>query len=175
MRNRIAVCMVVLSHASFAVAAPRTIELAKGQTLSMDVPEELTVSNTPGTEEMPATVALKDGEGACEIRLKFATPKHIPTKEELKQTLQRSAQRLLADAVEDTIDVRELPQSIFVVMYFEVTDKREDAADGRYMLQGLGVSGKYLCQFMMLTKEKDPPARKAVLKALASMRVSEEK
>ena len=62
--------MVVLSHASFAVAAPRTIELAKGQTLSMDVPEELTVSNTPGTEEMPATVALKDGEGAlCNAQL----------------------------------------------------------------------------------------------------------
>ena len=175
MTNRIALCIAALCVASLALADRRTVELGEDDILLMEVPEGLTFAGTAATKGRPGGVALKDAEGVCEMRIKFVAPKQVPSKEQLKESLEKSAERLLPNAVEQKIDVQELPDSKFAVVYFQLTDKREDGGDGRYMLQGLGVSGRHVCQFMMLMQQKTSPGRTAVLKALSSMEMTKKK
>ena len=116
-------------------------------------------------------VGIKDDRGVCELKMMFAMPPTIPSEDALKNQIKASGERLVANSVEKALNIQKLPGATFSPFYFELTDKREDGGNGRFMLQGIGVSGKYTCLFMMLTNEKSSDAKAAILKALGTVRI----
>lgn len=158
-----------------AQAGTNVVSLGTGDSLSVITDNSLAVQGTPATPARPATVVIKDDKDICELRLMFGIPAQVPTVDQIKEQMEASAQPMLANSVEGKVDIITLPNQSFSLLYFELTDKREDAGDGRFMLQGLGTSGRYMCQFMMLTNQKTSDAKAAILKALGTMTILSKK
>lgn len=152
-------------------AATNVVDLGTGDSLSVVTDDSLTIRGNPATSTIPARLFIRDDKAGCELNLVFGIPPHVFTTDQLKEMLQASAQSMVAKSVEGKADVKTLPSQSFVLLCLELTDKREDAREGRFMLQGLGSAGKYVCQFGMISKEKSSDAKAAILKALGTMKL----
>lgn len=171
MKKVVASLAVAALIVGVAQAGTNVVDLGTGDSLYVVTDNSLTVQSTPAMPARPATVVIKDDKAICELRMMFAIPSHVPTTDQMKEQMQASAQPLVAKSVEGKLDVKMLPNQSFGLIYFELTDKSEDAGDGRFMLQGQGVSGKYMCQFMMLTNQKTSDAKALILKTLGTMKI----
>lgn len=150
--------------------AVKVVPLGGGHSLAIKTANSLTVQGMAAGRK-PATVVLKDDKGICKMRMVLTTPRRVPTKGEMKLQLATAARRFLPRSVEKRINIKEIANDTFTLYYFELTDKRENAGDGRFMRQGLGASGKDVCQFMMLTDQKTSDAKKAILAAMGAMKI----
>ena len=98
------------------------------------------------------------------------------TDDQIKGQLVDAGKKLLSATVEKEIKVRELKGSSFTSFYFELTDSRPDPLQGsRYILQGLGRSPTYVCEFVMLTSRKDSDAKEQILSSLRSINIQTKK
>ena len=152
-------------------AQTNTVDLGTGDSLSVSTGTGLTMRSVPTMLGNPAKVILKDDKGVCEMPIEFGMPEPVPAEDKLKEQMQASAQPMVANSTEGKLEIKKIESASFTLLYFELTDKREDAGDGRFMLQELGTSGKYLCQFMMLTNQKSLDVKTAILKSLGSMKI----
>jgi hypothetical protein len=168
--------ILVVLLANVTRATTMELDLGSGDVLVIDAPQNILVKNVPATQGKPLIVKLADTNGQCEMRLMFATPAAIPTKEEMKTNMLTSGARLLTNSEEKQIEIKELPSKSLTFVYFELADKRQNAKDGRFMLQGIGTDGKkYMFQYMMLSNLKDSNAKTQILETISKMRIEKKK
>jgi hypothetical protein len=163
------ILILVLSLTGMARAENIIIKLESGDAVSLEIDESLEILEKPASAAQPKMICVRARKGACELRIKFGPREKSMTEDQVRQMLMGGAQRLLANSVEDKVDIVKLQGTSITLLYFELTDKREDAQDGRFMLQGFGTFGNLACQFMMLTEQKESESKTAILKALGTL------
>lgn len=155
---------------------PALLDLGAGDSLKLQLGSGVTAHAEPARDGEPATVTLRHEKGECEMRLQmrksFATSNPQVQQMMVRAMAERMkamAEEKLANSIEQRVTLKDLPGESCALVYFELTDKRESAGDGRYLLQGCGKLGEYDCEFMMLSSQQNPAAKTVMLNSLAGM------
>ncbi len=176
MKIRFSIFTAIMCIASITFAESMTIDLGKEYVLVLQVPESLTFNETSNQTDSQTILLMKDKEGICNMRLTFVNLKPVknkrPLEEGLDKTLDKLSQRLLPDSVESKISIQKLSESKIPIIYYELTDKREDAGDGRYVLEGVGMSDRCFCHFTIIMQQKTSSGKEELLNMLASMDIN---
>jgi hypothetical protein len=134
------------------------------------VPQAIRVQFAPAEGGQPAHLILSDTNTVSEMRMVLAKSVLKLSDDQMKGQLLTAGQRLMSAVVEKEIKVQELKGSAFTYFYFELTDNRPDPLQGgRYILQGLGRSPGYTCEFVMLMHRKNGDAKDQILNSLRSL------
>ncbi len=172
MKKALMIMAAVFGCGFTAVAAGTVFDLGSGDQLSVPGATNLVVQSTAVRPDRAGFLSLADSNRVCEIRVLFKVARTVPSKNTLKEELTAAGQQLLPNAEEKELTFQEIPNSALALVYFELTDKRSDPGDGKYLLEGMGTDGtKYVLQFRMLSNLKDSRAKKQILDALSSMRI----
>ncbi len=163
--------LIAASLIGIADAKTETVTLATGSNLSISLDNSLELHNEPATPKRPAVLIVKDKKNPIEAHLIFSLPEQVPPEEIRRKQIIAAAQPALINSKEGTIELKKIPNSSFSILYFELTDKREDPGEGRFMLQGMGASGKHTCHIIMLTNQKSSKTKTAIIKAIGSMKI----
>jgi hypothetical protein len=168
------VWLLVLGSVWSAKAAEvKQFELNGEEALTIAVPQTLRVHFAPSEGGQPAHLILSDTNRVCEMRMVLGRSVTKLSDDQMKSQLLAAGQRLMSAVVEKEIKVRELKGSAFTYFYFELTDSRADPR--QYILQGLGSSPGYTCEFVMLTKQKNGDAKDQILNSLRSLDIRAKK
>jgi len=145
-------------------------------TLTIAVAQAIRVQFAPAEGGQPAHLILSDTNKVSEMRMVMAKSVVKLSDDQMKSQLLTAGQRLMSAVVEKEIKVQALKGSSFTYFYFELTDSRPDPLQGsRYVLQGLGRSPEYMCEFVMLTNRKNGEAKDQILNALRSLDIRTKK
>lgn len=77
----------------------------------------------------------------------------LPNGEQLKQEVRKSADEARAQAVERTIEIKELKGEAVSGYYFSATDRAPKPGEFKYMTQGMLRTGKLMLIFTVLTND----------------------
>jgi hypothetical protein len=136
-------------------------------TLTIAVPQVLRVQFGPAAGGQPAHLILADTNRVCEMHMVLGTTNGKLSDDQIKGQLLEAGKKLLSAVVEKEIKVRELKGSAFTYFYFELTDSRADPR--QYIVQGLGNSPGYMCEFVMLAKQKSGDPKDQIMNSLRSL------
>ena len=177
MKNITLVWLLVAASAWSAEAANvKRFELNSVEALTVTVPPTIRVQFGPAAGGQPAHLIFSDTNKVCELRMVLARSPGTMTDAQIKNQLVDAGKRLLSATVEKEIKVQDLKGSIFTCFYFELTDSRPDPLQGsRYVLQGLGRSPTYVCEFVMLTNRKDSDVKEQILSSVRSINIQTKK
>jgi hypothetical protein len=154
----------------------KRFDLKGGETLAIAVPQSIRVRCAPAEGGQPASLILSDTNNVSEMRMVLARSVVKLSDDQMKGQLLAAGQRLMSAVVEKEIKVQELKGSAFTYFYFELTDSRPEPLKGsRYVLQGLGRSPGYTCEFIMLTSRKNGDAKDQILNSLRSLDIRAKK
>jgi hypothetical protein len=154
----------------------KRFELKGEGTLTIAVPQAIRVQFAPAEGGQPAHLILSDTNKVSEMRMVLAKSVLKLSDDQMKGQLLTAGQRLMSAVVEKEIKVQELKGSAFTYFYFELTDSRPDPLQGgRYILQGLGRSPGYTCEFVMLMHRKNGDAKDQILNSLRSLDIRTKK
>jgi hypothetical protein len=96
--------------------------------------------------------------------------------DQIKSRLLAAGQQLLPAVVEKEIKLQKLGGSAFTYFYFEVTDSRADPVQGtRSIVRGLGRGTRYVCEFVMSTKQKNAGVKSQILNSLRTIDIQPKK
>ncbi|HXI84114.1 MAG TPA: hypothetical protein VNL17_08495 [Verrucomicrobiae bacterium] len=154
----------------------KRFDLNGESTLTIAVAQAIRVQFAPAEGGQPAHLILSDTNKVSEMRMVMAKSVVKLSDDQMKSQLLTAGQRLMSAVVEKEIKVQALKGSSFTYFYFELTDSRPDPLQGsRYVLQGLGRSPEYMCEFVMLTNRKNGEAKDQILNALRSLDIRTKK
>ncbi len=154
----------------------KRFELKGEGTLTIAVPQAIRVQFASAEGGQPAHLILSDTNKVSEMRMVLARSAVKLSDDQMKSQLLTAGQRLMSAVVEKEIKVQELKGSAFTYFYFELTDSRPDPLKGsRYILQGLGRSPGYTCEFVMLTNRKEGDVKDQILNSLRSLDIRAKK
>ena len=160
---------------SARAADVKRFELNGQDTLTIVVPRAIRVRLAPGESGAPHLI-LSDTNKVCEMHVVLAKNDGKLSDDQIKDRLLTAGQRLLPDVVEKEIKVQKLGGSSFTYFYFDLTDSRTDPVQGgRSIVQGLGRSTGYVCEFVMSTSRKNADVKAQILNALRSIDIRTKK
>ena len=163
----LAVLLAVGNVWSARAADVKRFELPGEGTLAITVPQAIRVQFGAAEGGQPAHLILSDTNRVSELRMVLAKSNVKLSDDQMKAQLLAVGQRLLSAVVEKEIKVQELKGAAFTYFYFELTDSH--ANPPRYVLQGLGKSSGYTCEFVMLTNRKSGEAKDQILNSLRTL------
>jgi hypothetical protein len=174
MKTFTVVWLVVLGSVWSAKAAEvKRFDLNGEGTLTIAVPQALRVQFGPAEGGQPAHLILADTNRVCELHMVLGRTVAKLSDDQIKGQLLEAGKKLLSAVVEKEIKVRELKGSAFTYFYFELTDSRADPR--QYIVQGLGSSPGYACEFVMLAKQKSGDPKDQILNSLRSLDIRAKK
>jgi hypothetical protein len=164
---------VAVSFAADATAVKKYALPQRGS-LQMNVPvgwsDEV---RPPQQSNMPPTIVFRARDGkAFDVlvtpiwRARPEVP--VATKEALRQSVQKAADELKAQALEQTIPIIELTGASGPGFYFSVTDKAPNPGEYKYLTQGLLRVGELAVSFSILTNDGQEQVREDALTLLKS-------
>jgi len=169
----LALAFFAAGSACAADTTARKYPLAQRGGLQMSVPAAWAdeVRTAPGG--VPPTIALRPRSGlAFEV---LVTPiwrarPDIPeaTKEAIRQSVQRAADDVKSDAVEQTIAIRELAGASGPGFYFSATDKAPKPGEYKYLTQGIVKVSDLTVTFTILTNDGQEQVAKDALDMVRS-------
>jgi hypothetical protein len=171
------VCVLVVGNIWSARAADvKRFELNGEDALTIAVPRAIRVQLVPGEAGQFPQLILSDTNNVCEMHVVLVKSNGKLSDDQIKGRLLTAGQRLLPAVVEKEIKVQELGGSTFTYFYFELTDIRVDPEQGRRsIVQGLGRSAGYVCEFVMSTTRKSADVKAQILSSLRSMEIRPKK
>jgi hypothetical protein len=177
MKTFVVIGLLALGSVWSAKAAEvKRFDLNGEGTLTIAVPQALRVQFAPAEGGQPAHLILFDTNKVCEMRMVLGKSAGKLSDDQIKSQLLEVGKKLMSAVVEKEIRVQELRGSAFTYFYFELTDSRQDPLKGsRYILQGLGGSPGYVCEFVMLTNRKNSDAKDQILNSLRSLDIRAKK
>ena len=177
MRILAIVCLLGLGSTwSVRAAEVKQFELNGQDTLTIAVAPAIRIRLDPAVGGQPAHLILSDTNKVCEVRMVLAKTTVKLSDEQIKSQLLDAGKKLMSAVVEKEITVRKLGGNAFTYFYFELTDSRPDPLQGsRYVLQGLGRSPGYVCEFVMLMNRKSSDAEDQILSSLRSIDIRTKK
>jgi hypothetical protein len=136
----------------------RTYSLADHGSLHLQIPITWAdqVRQPPGQLPPTVTFSQKTGDSfKMLITPLWAANKEIvlPDGDSLRQMVQQSAQRASAQAVEKSIEVKEMKGNSGIGFYFSATDRAPKPGEYKYMTQGIIRIGELMTTFTILTNE----------------------
>jgi hypothetical protein len=153
--------------------APKKYALPAHGSLQLNVPAAWAdeVRSPPGG--VPPTILFRARSGrAFEVLVTpiWRSRPDIPeaTKETIRQSVQRAADDAKADAVEETIPVRELAGAKGPGYYFAATDKAPKPGEYKYLTQGMVKLGDLTVTFTILTNDGQRQVVKDALEMVKS-------
>jgi hypothetical protein len=153
---------------------PRQYAAGNGRYLAMDVPaawKDPLVRGSVGTVELapPAGDAFK-------VMMTVMPPKQpdaaAPARSELLEAMTRAANAAKAQAVEATIEPRELRGRSAWGYRFNATDRNPPAGEYRHMAQGVLAVGNVQVMFTILSHDGEEKSVATALDALAGLRLA---
>ena len=170
-------CLLLAGNVWSAIGADvKRFDLNGEGTLTIAVPQTIRVQFGPAEGGQPAHLILSDTNKVSEMRMVLGRSVVKLSDDQMKGQLLTAGQRLMSAVVEKEIKVQELKGSAFTYFYFELTDSRPDPLQGsRYILQGLGRSPGYACEFIILTNRKNGEAKDQILNSLRSLDIRPQK
>jgi hypothetical protein len=154
----------------------KRFELNGEDTLTITVPRAIRVQLAPADGGQSAHLILSDTNKVCEMHVVVAKNDGKLSDEQIKGRLLTAGQRLLSAVVEKEIKVQRLSGNTFTYFYFELTDNRAGPTPGsRSIVQGLGRSAGYVCEFVMSTTRKNADAKAQILSSLRSIDIRAKK
>jgi len=171
------ICWLMAGNVWFATGAEvKRFELNAEETLTIAAPQAIRMQFGPAEGGQPAHLILSDTNKVSEMRMVLAKSLTKLSDDQMKNQLLAAGQRLMSAVVEKEIKVQEMKGSAFTYFYFELTDSRPDPLQGsRYVLQGLGRSPGYTCEFVMLMNQKNGDAKEQILNSLRSLNIRAKK
>jgi hypothetical protein len=162
----------IICCALSALASTNLVDLGTGDELAFETSSNLVILSKPASPAQAAMVRIFDTNKICEMRMRITIQTPVPTWQAIKADMISLSQRMLVNAEEKEIVVKEIHNPGLTLFYYELTDNRPNTGDGKYMLQGVGTDEiKYLIQFMMLTNQKSPPEKAQIIQMLSTMRI----
>jgi hypothetical protein len=161
---------------SARAANVKEFDLNGQDTLTIAVPQAIRVRLAPSESGKPPQLILSDTNNVCEMHVVLAKNDGKLSDDQIKGRLLTAGQRLLPAVVEKEIKLQKLGGSTFTYFYFELTDSRTDPSQGgRSIVQGLGRSTRYVCEFVMSTGRKNADVKAQILNSLRSIDIRAKK
>lgn len=140
--------------------------------LQVPAPWEDRIERTPG---VPPTLHFNAQAGAqfevIVTPIGAPTPEtKPPTKEEMKAGVRRGADQVARQAVETSIEVKELKGKHSSGFYFSATDRKPRRNEYKYMTQGITAVGDLRVTFTILTNDGQEQVVKDALAMLSGAR-----
>src|SRR5579862_2889393 len=133
----------------------KQFELNGRDVLTVSVSPLLRIRLDASVAGQPAQLILSDTNDICELRMRLARTDTKLTDDQIRSQLTEAGKKLMAEVVEKEIKIRKVGGNAFTYFYFELTDSRPDPLKGsRHVMQGLGRSDSYVCEFVMLMHRK---------------------
>jgi len=172
----LAALLVAANVWSAHAANVKEFELNGQDTLTIAVPKAVRVRLAPSEAGKPPQLILSDTNQVCEMHVVLAKNDGKLSDDQIKGRLLTAGQRLLPAVVEKEIKLQKLGGSAFTYFYFELTDSRADPSQGsRSIVQGLGRSAGYVCEFVMSTSRKNAETKAQILNSLRSIEIRTKK
>jgi hypothetical protein len=171
------VLLLVAGNVWFARAADvKRFELNGEDTLTIAVPRAIRVQLVPGEAGQSPQLILSDTNRVCEMHVALVKSNGKLSDDQIKGRLLTAGQPLLSAVTEKEIKVQKLGGNTFTYFYFELTDSRADPGQGgRSIVQGLGRSAGYVCEFVMSTNRKNTDVKAQILSSLRSIDIRAKK
>jgi len=171
------VCWLMAGNVWFARAADvKRFELNGEDTLTVAVSRAMRVQLVPGEDGQSPQLILSDTNRVCEMHVVLVKSNGNLSDDQIKNRLVIDGQRLLSAVVEKEIKVQKFGGSTFTYFYFELTDSRANPVQGgRSIVQGLGRSAGYMCEFVMSTSRKNSDVKAQILSSLRSIDIRPKK
>ncbi len=171
MRMLALVCVLVVGDVwSVRAADVKRFELNGEDALTITVSRAIRVQLVPGEDGQAPQLIFSDTNRVGEMHVMLVKSNAQPSDDQIKSRLLADGQRLLPDVLEKEIKVQKLGGNTFTYFYFELTDSRVDPVQGsRLIVQGLGRSAGYLCEFVMSTTRKSADVKAQILSSLRSI------
>ena len=137
------------------MAAEKSFPLHEQGSFVIDVPEAWNVQ-AQGTERMPPTLNFtpKMGESFhILVTPVWAMGRALPDPESIRGFVMKAAESAGKEAVEKTIDVKELKGDAVRGFYFSSTDKAPKPNSYRHLTQGIYRVGSLMVTFSVLTND----------------------
>lgn len=121
---------------------------------------------------LPPTIRFgaRDGAAPFEVLItpiwRMRADIKLPTKEELRQRVEKAIDPVRGDAVEKNINVVELPGVSGPGYYFAITDKAPKPGEFKYMSQGMILVGELVTTFTILTNDGQTQITQSALSML---------
>jgi len=121
---------------------------------------------------LPPTIrfSARDGAAPFEVLItpiwRMRADIKLPSKEELRQRVEKAIDSVRGDAMEKTINVVELPGASGPGFYFAVTDKAPKPGEFKYMSQGMILVGELVTTFTILTNDGQTQITQSALSML---------
>lgn len=161
-----------VSIQSKSLDGPRQYAAGSGKYLAMDVPaawKDQLVRGSVGTVELAPAAG-----DAFKVMMTVTPPKQADaaaiTREQLLEIAKRAASDAKAQAVEATIEPRELRGRSALGYRINATDKNPAPGEYRHMAQGVLAVGNVQVMFTILSRDGEEKSVAAALDALASLR-----
>ena len=168
--------LVVGNVWSARAANVKQFDLNGQDTLTITMPQAIRVRLAPSEDGKPPQLILSDTNKVCEMHVTLARNDGKLSDDQIKGRLLAAGQRLLPAVVEKEIKLQKLGGNTFTYFYFELTDNRTDPSQGnRSIVQGLGRSTRYVCEFVMSTRRKSADVNAQVLNSLRSIDIRAKK
>lgn len=168
------VCLIALPVAQGEELAVRAYPLPGHESLQLGVPKSWQEEVRRPAPELPPTITFREKEGAA-FRV-MLTPmwsaredRPLPGPEQIRQSVQRSADGARAQAVEETIPVEEIKGPSCHGYKFSATDRAPEPGGFKYMTQGMLRVGELLVTFTILTNDGQEKIAADALAALRTM------
>jgi len=168
-RKALLLCTLLFPVA--AVAAEKAFPLHEQGSFVIDVPDAWNV-RTRGTEKLPPTIEFvpKMGESFhILVTPVWAMGRALPEAESIRGFVMKAAESAGKEAVEKTLDVKELKGDSVRGFYFSATDKTPKPDSYRHVTQGIYRVGSLMVTFSVLTNDGQGAV---VERALAMLRKS---
>ena len=177
MKTLALLCLLVAGNVWSARAADvKRFELNGQDTLTVSVPRAIRVQLVPGEDGQAPQLTLSDTNRVCQMHVVLVKSNGTLSDDQIKSRLVIAGQRLLSAVVEKEIKVQKLGGNTFTYFYFELTDSRVDPVQGgRSIVQGLGRSAGYVCEFVMSTNRKNADVKAQILSSLRSIDIRPKK
>jgi len=125
------------------------------------------VKQVRGKQGWNAAIVISDKKKISEMRIIVRPAKRLETKAKLTEKMVSEArQQLLPNAIEKEILTKEISGKEFSLVYFRLTDARSEVGDGKYLVQGIGISSNFVLEYLMLSKAQTA-AEQEILDCLA--------
>lgn len=169
----IASLFLVSASSSAADSANRSYPLPKHGAFELKVPLVWKDSVRQPPNDLPPTISFAQKDGAAfEVLVTpmwaFRPDVTMPTPEETKSTVRRAADEAQQQAVEKTIEVKELKGTSATGYYFSATDRAPKPGEYKYLTQGMLSTGDLRVTFTILTNDGQEQIAQSALAMLAS-------
>jgi hypothetical protein len=174
--KRIFALVSLLVAGNVWAANVKQFDLNGQDVLTIAVPQAIRVRLAQSENGKPPQLILSDTNNTCEMHVTLAKNDGKLSDDQIKGRLLAEGQKLLPAVVEKEVKLQKLGGNTFTYFYFELTDSRTDPTRGnRSIVQGLGRSTQYVCEFVMLTSRKNADIKAQVLNSLRSIDIRTKK